>query len=444
LKKKIFSVKLALAIIILALFAGLLTNSVNASVIQFNEVQITTNSASQTNPDIYGNNIVYQDNRSGNWDIYMYTLQGTWTPEIRITTNPANQINPKIYSDTIVYQDDRSGNWDIYLYNISAKRETQITNNTANQENPAIDGNIIAWQDNRDSIPQIYVYNLTSQTEKCISTSTPSSSDLQVASNTNPEVSGNRVVYQKREIRIFEGFTMEDHNEIICYDLATGTQTEIFQGYTKLAEVVMSANDADSPAISGRRIVFESYDPHYPSVTNFYLEWNIRMHDVSSNTQWVITSNNANQQYPDINENQPGVYYIVYQDNRNGNWDIYLFNTDLQTEYKVNNNTANQTHPAVSDGRIVYMDDRNGNLDIYMTTVGYVSQTVPQTVSPTHYNGASPGQALPPQNQNKNPSGESEFTLIAIVFLIAATAAILITSALYYTKRKQAKSETIS
>ena len=182
---------MALAFIILALFAGLSTNSVNASVIQFNEVQITTNSASQTNPDIYGNNIVYQDNSSGNWDIYMY--------------------------------------------NITAKRETQITNNTANQENPAIDGNIIAWQDNRDTIPQIYVYNLTSKTEKCISTSTPSSSNLQVASNTNPEVSGTRVVYQKREIRIFEGFTMEDHHEIICYDLTTGTQTEIFQGYTQLA-----------------------------------------------------------------------------------------------------------------------------------------------------------------------------------------------------------------
>ena len=160
------------------------------------------------------------------------------------------------------------------------------------------------------------------------------------------------------------------------------------------------------------------------------------MHDVSSKTQRVITSNNANQQYPDITENQPGVYYIVYQDNRNGNWDIYLYNTDIQTEYKVTNNTANQTHPAVSDGRIVYMDDRNGNLDIYMTTVGYVSQTV----SPPPYNGASPGQALPPQNQNKNPSGESEFTLlIAIVVLIAATAAILITSTLYYKKRKQAK-----
>jgi beta propeller repeat protein len=168
------------------------------------------------------------------------------------------------------------------------------------------------------------------------------------------------------------------------------------------------------------------------------------MHDVSSNTRWVITSNEANQQYPDINENQPGVYYIVYQDNRNGNWEIYLYNTDIQTEYKVTNNTANQIHPAVSDGRIVYMDDRNGNLDIYMTTVGYVSQTVPQTVSPPPYNGSLPGQALPPQSQSKNPSGEPEFTLlIAIVVLIAATVAILITSALYYKKRKQAKSETI-
>ncbi|MCW3995516.1 MAG: hypothetical protein NWE98_05130 [Candidatus Bathyarchaeota archaeon] len=141
---------MALAIIILALFAGLSTNRVNAAVVQFTEFQMTSNSASQENPDIYGNNIVYQDNRSGNWDIYLYTLESTWTPETRITTNSANQVNPKIYGDTIVYQDDRSGNWDIYLYNITAQSETQITNNPADQTNPDVYGNRIVWQDNRE------------------------------------------------------------------------------------------------------------------------------------------------------------------------------------------------------------------------------------------------------------------------------------------------------
>lgn len=91
-----------------------------------------------------------------------------WQPEIRLTTNPANEINPKIYGDIIVYQDDRNGNWDIYMYNLTSKVETQITNNAASQEFPAISGNVIVWQDNRNGHWGIYMYNLTSQTEQTV------------------------------------------------------------------------------------------------------------------------------------------------------------------------------------------------------------------------------------------------------------------------------------
>ena len=33
------------------------------------ETQITTHTSSQLNPDIYGDQIVWQDDRNGNWDI---------------------------------------------------------------------------------------------------------------------------------------------------------------------------------------------------------------------------------------------------------------------------------------------------------------------------------------------------------------------------------------
>ncbi|HII80393.1 MAG TPA: cell surface protein, partial [Methanosarcina sp.] len=58
---------------------------------------------------------------------------------------------PAIYEDRIVWQDNRNGNWDIYMYNLSTSTETQITTNQSNQWNPAIYGDRIVWGDDRNS-----------------------------------------------------------------------------------------------------------------------------------------------------------------------------------------------------------------------------------------------------------------------------------------------------
>jgi beta propeller repeat protein len=413
---KVISKKQFVVLIALAMEFAFIIAPVHGATMQLTEVQLTSTPEAQENPDIDGIHVVWQDNRSGNWDIYMYTLEHTFTPESQITNNPASQVNPALSGDKIVWQDNRNSNWDIYMCDITNKTETQITNNSANQENPDIDGNIIVWQDSRNGVvPQIYLYNLTSQTEKCISSSTPSNPTYQVTSNTNPAISGNRIVYQKREIHTFEGIIQEDHREIVVYDLTAGTQTQIFQGYTEASHVVMSSNDADCPAIYGSRVVFETSDPHWPTVNNFYREWNIRTHDVATGLQWDTTGNQANQRYPDINSN-----YIVYQDDRNGNWQIYLYNTDSGIESRITNNTATQQYPKVSGGRIVYMDNRNGNWDIYMTAVGYVADKI----SPPPLNQKGPLGGAPPQGSpiQENPAPSLYTTAITATTLVAVIA----------------------
>jgi beta propeller repeat protein len=185
LRKNVPVVVLMLAVV---LFGGVALAPVDAAIIQFNEYQITSNTSSQVNPDIHGTNIVYQDNSAGNWDIYLYVLQGAWVPESRITTNTANQVQPAIWRDLIVYMDDRNGNWDIYMYNITSQIETQITTDPADQVDPAINGNRVVWQDNRDGSLDIYMFDLTTHTESCL---------VPWLSNYYPAISGDKVVYTR-------------------------------------------------------------------------------------------------------------------------------------------------------------------------------------------------------------------------------------------------------
>jgi beta propeller repeat protein len=67
------------------------------------------------NPRIDGEKVVWEDNRNGNWDIYM------WDPingEKPVTSNVYDQRLPSIHGEDIVWQDNRNGNWDIYTTTI--------------------------------------------------------------------------------------------------------------------------------------------------------------------------------------------------------------------------------------------------------------------------------------------------------------------------------------
>jgi len=81
--------------------------------------------------------------------------------EVLITTDTANQAFPAISGKRIVYEDNRNGNWNIYMYNLSTNTEKQITTNTAIQGEPAISGKRIVWMDYRYADWDIYMYDLS-------------------------------------------------------------------------------------------------------------------------------------------------------------------------------------------------------------------------------------------------------------------------------------------
>jgi len=79
----------------------------------------------------------------------MYDL--STNSERQITSNPAIQRNPVISGNYILWEDNRYGNFDIYLYNLLTNNEQRLIANSADQIRPSISGNKVVWYDNRNS-----------------------------------------------------------------------------------------------------------------------------------------------------------------------------------------------------------------------------------------------------------------------------------------------------
>ena len=152
---------------------------------------ICTNNKIQKNPAIYDKKVVYEDNRNGNWDIYLYNIGGYPCPEQQITSSTATQRTPDIWDQYIVYGDNRNGNWDIYLYDLAKKQEAQITTNQLTQINPRICGNYIVWQDNRNGNWDIYAYDISKGTETQITYS----NQKQYRPDIHGDTSGYKIIF---------------------------------------------------------------------------------------------------------------------------------------------------------------------------------------------------------------------------------------------------------
>lgn len=59
--------------------------------------------------------------RNGNWDIYGYNL--IEKEEFQITTDSSDQRNPAVYGDIVVWTDDRNNNEDIYGCKVNLPRD---------------------------------------------------------------------------------------------------------------------------------------------------------------------------------------------------------------------------------------------------------------------------------------------------------------------------------
>jgi len=133
------------------------------------EMPIASSEENEFLNDISGNIVAYTLARFDDDDILVYDISTGLTKQI---TDPLNRQfalrrHPAVCGKYVVWQDDRSGSFDVFCYDLETDTEYLISHDgsypaAGDQMHPAIHGNLVVWEDYRDpDDPEIYMYDLS-------------------------------------------------------------------------------------------------------------------------------------------------------------------------------------------------------------------------------------------------------------------------------------------
>ena len=200
-------------------------------------------------PDIWEHFVVWQDDREGDENIYIYDLETD--SEIPVAVAEQDQVTPRIEDDVIVWSDMRAGNWDIYACTLDQAtgtciNEQAITTDPGDQILPVTQGGMIAWQDQRNDQGDIYYCTYDTTTGECSGYTELLESGTQAV----PDVSGNRIVW--KHCASDSACTLAEH--IVLYDTVDMTTREVDFFHIRAG----FAQGERTPALSGDLLVWDA------------------------------------------------------------------------------------------------------------------------------------------------------------------------------------------
>jgi hypothetical protein len=355
-----------------------------------------------TSDGVGGAIVTWQDQRSGNWDIYVQRVNASgtaqWTTDgVALCTATGNQQSPMIASDgaggaIVTWQDQRSGNWDIYVQRVNASGSAQWTANgvvlcgaTGTQQYPMMasdsaGGAIVTWEDYRSgSNADIYAQRVNASGSAQWTTNGVALCAATGGQN-SPTIGSDGV-----------GGAI-----VTWYDLRSSTYhiyaqrvnaLGIAQWTTDGVALCMAAGSQLAPTIvadgaGGAIVTWE--DIRSLSTYDIYAQ---RV-NASGTAQWTTNGialcvATGNQYTPTITSDGAAGAIVTWQDGRNGtsNYDIYAQRVNATGTVQWTTDgvalcaaTANQMYPTItSDGAygaiVTWFDNRSGNNDIYAQSV---------------------------------------------------------------------------
>ena len=325
--------RLLVLIMVIFAFMFLVTGSEGES----DHFQITTDLCDQRFPAIYGDIIVWQDNRNGNWDIYGYDC--TRQEEFQITTDPNHQKYPVIYGDIVFWLDGRYDHVTIHGYNLVTKKDVLLPSHPEPYGKPAFYGTIIVWEGSPGEGQQICGYDLATQQLFQLS---PYSTDQR-----NPAIFEDMVVWEDWRDRYL---TIYGYNFRTYEEIPIGSKGQFIRPHGHQTDPVIYTDVIIW--LEGRGEDVYGYNLLTRERLTIAAASLDKCH--SSSDWWTSTKR------PAVYENS-----VIWVDCKNGNSDIYGYNLLTGQEFQVTSDKKCQQSPALYRNIVVWEDNRNGNWDIY-------------------------------------------------------------------------------
>ncbi|HOW35315.1 MAG TPA: C25 family cysteine peptidase [Candidatus Omnitrophota bacterium] len=306
----------------------------------------------------------YEENNAGNLPFYIET---NYEDVAMIATGN----KPAIDGNKIVWQDERRGDMNIYLYNLGpdgvfgtqddsleTNPQRQVTSSAARDSDPAIYANTIAWaQLQPDSKSRLFTYRLGGDGLFGTSDDIGVSAITSAASNAQfPAIYNNALVWQE-----YLGGNLKD---VFHYAPPPPSFNRTLMPSGGIHRVAEGNPEAARPDIWSRYIVWESKRGAFYDILSYDLGLD-RLYGTPDDGGLIPVDNGDWVKLrAKIDANK-----IVWEDYRNGNnnKDIMLYDIASGQTTAVVNNSSSQTSPDISGSRIVWEDSRAGNKDIRIT-----------------------------------------------------------------------------